>query len=167
MMFKERSQRVPIDGLALLQRDHIRVLLLVQKLRVLPFEEPDRDAALLQLSRELAVHANLEEKVLYVELRDGVATRAKVLGALKYHERIHELLFDLAVMAPDETAWHKAVAQLAEVVARYVEYEEAEIFPIGRHLMTPMRRRRMTRELLTEQRRLTRIVGPSAYPGFG
>jgi len=158
---------VAIDGWALLQRDHIRVLLLVQKLRVLPFEAPDRDAALLQLSRELAVHASLEEKVLYAELHDGAATRAKVLAALKYHERIHEHLFDLAVMRPDETAWRNAVADLAEVVVRYVEYEESEIFPIGRQLMTPLRRRRMTRDLLAEQRRLTRIVGPPAYPGLG
>ena len=162
MNFKERCRRFPIDAFALLQRDHVRVLLLVKQLSILPAGSAERDASLLQLSRELAVHASLEEKVLYSALREGAATRAEILDALKHHERIHELLFDLVVMPGDEAAWRKTFAELAAVVARYVEHEEAEIFPIARQLVTPLQRRRMTRDLLAEQRRLTRVVGAAA-----
>jgi hypothetical protein len=129
--------------------------------------EPRRDQLLLQLSRELAVHASLEEKVLYAQLRDGAASHAKVLDALKHHERIHELLFDLVVMRPDESAWRKMFAQLADVIAQYVEHEEAELFPLGRQLISPLQRRRMTRDLLAEQRRLTGGVGSHARPWSG
>ncbi len=162
MYFKGRCGRAPIDGFALLQRDHVRVLLLVRKLSILSSASAEREGLLLQLSRELAVHASLEEKTLYADLRCTAASCAKVVDALKYHERIHELLFDLVVMPADDAGWLKTFAQVADVIRRYVEHEETEIFPLGRQLMTPLRRRRMTRELLAEQRRLSRVVGSAA-----
>ena len=165
--FNERRHRVPIDALAVLQRDHVRALLLVHKLGNVPVGSSERDALLLQLSRELAVHASVEEKVLYSELRDATATRVNVLAALKHHERIHALLFDLVATTPTESDWRNTFVQLAAEVARYVQYEEAELFPAVRQLMTPLRRRRMTRELLAEQRRLTRSGGSAAASGRG
>jgi hypothetical protein len=162
MQFQQRFGTQPIDALALLQRDHIRVLLLVNTLRALPAGSTEREASLLQLSRALAVHATVEEKTLYAELRDGAATREKVLDVLKHHERIHELLFDLVVTPPDEAAWQKTFAELDQVIARYVAHEEAEIFPVAREVISPWRRRRMTRDVLAEQRRLTRSISPAA-----
>ncbi len=157
----QRCSRLPIDAFAILQRDHVRVRLLVRKIDSISDGAQERDALLLELSRELAVHASIEEKVLYAELRDAAATREKVVDALKGHERIHELLFDLAVMAPDEAAWRRTFTQLAATIVQYVEREEAELFPIARKLIAPLRQRRMTRDVIAEQRRLTRVVAPT------
>jgi hypothetical protein len=155
--------RLPMDAMALLQRDHIRALVLVRQIEALTPDPASRSAHLLQLSRELAVHAAVEEKALYAVLRDGVQTRDIVAEAAKHHQRIHELLFDLAVKPPDAADWSASFAQLAAVVSGYVEHEETRVLTAARETIAPARMRGVMRELLGEQRRLLRAVRPSPH----
>jgi hemerythrin superfamily protein len=79
---------------------------------------------------ELAVHAAIEEQVLYPAARKAVPDEEKhVLEALEEHHIVKWTLSELEKMGPDDERFDAKVAVLIESIRHHVEEEEGELFP--------------------------------------
>ncbi len=120
-----------MDAIALLKADHRAVEDLFVK-----FEKAG-DRALKTKRRlvdgmikELAIHAGIEEQVLYPAVRAGIpALEDDMLEALEEHHIVKWTLSELADLDPEAERFDAKVAVLIESVRHHVKEEERDIFP--------------------------------------
>jgi hemerythrin superfamily protein len=138
-----------MDAIALLKADHKTVETLFRK-----FEQAGPNAKKLkrklvdQIVRELAVHAVIEEQVLYPSLRAKVgALEEQVLEALEEHHVVKWLLKELEKLPPEAERFNAKVKVLIENVRTHVAEEERSLLPRMRKAFTPAELREMAQVL--------------------
>jgi hemerythrin superfamily protein len=138
-----------MDAIALLKADHKTVETLFRK-----FEQAGPNAKKLkrrlvdQIVRELAVHAVIEEQVLYPALRAKVGVlEEQVLEALEEHHVVKWLLKELESLPPEAERFNAKVKVLIENVRTHVGEEEGTLLPRMRKAFTPAELREMAQAL--------------------
>jgi len=136
---QNETRHQPDDVIAMLTADHRQVCALFQQYADTP------DPYLQQLIAEhvfaeLALHALLEETILYPALAELADAEGKQLvdDALQDHQRVREGIADLREM-DDDAAFETRFHALRDHVEQHVEEEESAMFPqaeqaLGEHL---------------------------------
>ena len=83
-----------------------------------------------ELRRELSVHAEAEEMVLYPELRTAMPGKGEALAAdgLLEHQHVKQTLATLEGLDPGEPEFARRMSELVRDVRHHVEEEERKIF---------------------------------------
>jgi len=125
------------DAIALLTADHRTVQELFRRYAKLGERAHKSRADLVQcITRELAVHAAIEEQVFYPRLREeGRRIEDEVLEGLEEHHLIKEALADLEKASPEDERYDAKVKVLIEQVQHHVKEEEGEMFPRARRAL--------------------------------
>jgi iron-sulfur cluster repair protein YtfE (RIC family) len=120
-----------MDAIALLKKDHATVKKLFK--RLLDDREVDHaraDQVFAKLREELAIHAEIEEQLLYPMLRRRVMDLEEdVLEALEEHHVAKTTLNELEKMSTEEERFEAKLTVLREYVMHHVKEEEETLFP--------------------------------------
>jgi hemerythrin-like domain-containing protein len=122
-----RRVRQP-DALAFLMKQHREVEALFDR-----FEASEDDAEKAKLVDEvclaLAVHAKIEEELLYPPAEDAIEEADLVDEAYVEHATAKDLIAQLEGMKVGDQYYDAKVKVLSEYIAHHVEEEETELFP--------------------------------------
>lgn len=92
------------------------------------------------LRRELAVHAAIEEEVLYPEVRQVVPNGESLADhALEEHGRVKQRLAELEGLEAGDVEFDAELGLLMEDVRHHVREEEQELFPELRRVLSSER----------------------------
>ncbi len=117
-----------MDVFKLLKRDHKEVKGIFKKLEKTS-DESARNKGFARLERELSVHAEVEEELLYPRLRQEKKLRETVNEAFEEHHIAKVLLQELAETRPADERWAAKLSVLKEIIQHHVEEEETGLFP--------------------------------------
>jgi len=109
-----------------------------------------------QILEHLALHAEIEEQLLYPALRE--AAEDDVLESLEEHHAVKAMLAELERMAPTHERFRAKMTVVIENVRHHVEEEEGDdgLFTVARkHLKQPQL------EAMAEDAEAIRRVGPT------
>ncbi len=144
-----------MDALEILKQDHKRVLSLIAQC------EGRTDKARLhdlgkQIVRELSIHAELEEKLVYPKIRQlpEKAANFEIVEALEQHHIIKLILGELNGMAPTDDVYLAKILTLRDVLEAHIEVEEGEIFPLAQRNMSKNQLKELGNELQDERVKL-------------
>ena len=113
------------DALKVLIDDHLKVNRLFRQ-----FGPGGSDYALArEICKELTIHAQIEEDVLYPVLRDQVDA-GKADQSEQEHEEIKELVAVIEGMEPDDPDLGTRMLTLQTTFQHHAEEEENEVFPL-------------------------------------
>jgi hemerythrin-like domain-containing protein len=122
-----------VDALKMLKEDHDRVRKML--------EEDDsttergvktRSELFARLKRELEIHEQIEEEVLYPALKEHPRARELALEAYEEHHVVDTILAELEQTDPGDEAWTAKFAVAKENLEHHIEEEEKEMFPATR-----------------------------------
>ena len=118
-----------MDAVALLKQDHRTVEELFRRYESMDDGE-ERTEIVRQFTRELSVHAAIEEQVLYPEVKDVLPQgRSMAEEAIQEHQEAKEALADLERMDATDPGFDRKVRTLIADVRHHVEEEENEMLP--------------------------------------
>ena len=143
-------KRGGVDALKLLRDDHRDVERLFKKFeKTGPTAYKTRESVVGKVIRALAVHAAIEEQILYPETRERVPTAdSDILEALEEHHVVKWTLSELQDMSPEDERYEAKMTVLMESVRHHVEEEETELFPLIREAFGRTELREMGARLL-------------------
>jgi hemerythrin superfamily protein len=119
------------DAITLLKADHRAVKDMFRRYEKLGDRaHKGRSDLVARISRELSVHAAIEEQVFYPRVREeGRRIDDDVMESLEEHHLIKEALARLQGMSPDNDRYDAAVQVLREQTEHHIKEEETELFP--------------------------------------
>ncbi len=79
--------------------------------------------------RELEVHADLEEKLIYPAIREEIDEDEMMNEAVEEHHLVHILIKELKKLKPKDEVFQAKFKVLGELVKHHIEEEEGEMFP--------------------------------------
>jgi hemerythrin superfamily protein len=134
-----------MDAIAILDRDHREVERLFRQFEKLTERaQKSKQKIVMQIIRELAIHAAVEEMLFYPAVRTA-ALKANpralkeaadtVLESLEEHHVVKWTLSELEKMKPEDERYDAKVTVLMESVRHHVEEEREELFPKARKLL--------------------------------
>ena len=96
----------------------------------------DRRRLLDQLTDALEMHAELEEEVFYPAIRESGTPEAEVLvlEAIEAHHVVDLVLVEAPTIDPEDETFGAKMKVLRDLVARHVEQEERDMFPLASRL---------------------------------
>ena len=120
-----------MNALTLLKADHKTVKTLFRQFERLGEDaKSEKKKVVERIVQELAVHAAIEEQVLYPAARKAVPdSEDDVLEALEEHHIVKWTLSELEKMSPDDERFDAKVTVLIESVRHHIEDEEGALFP--------------------------------------
>ena len=118
------------DPFAYLKMDHKIVEgLLVKIAKTSERAEKTREELFTELSECFALHAAIEEQIVYPILEEKKQTHDITLEAFEEHHVVKQLIKELAAMEPDQEEWLAKLTVLKENIEHHVKEEEGEMFP--------------------------------------
>lgn len=119
------------DAIAILKRDHRTVELLFKKYEKLGDRAfKSKRTVVERISRELSIHAAVEEQILYPTIERAVPRgKSKTDHALDEHQEVKETLAKLQKMKPEDDELDGLMMQLMSAVREHVKEEETDLFP--------------------------------------
>lgn len=123
-----------MDCFTLLERDHEEVAKLLQQCQ----SEGDKKSAketFRKVAREIAVHAKLEETLVYPRLKEFDELSEQIDESYEEHGDIEDLLEEMAELSPSDEEWTSNLVELIDSVEHHVQEEEQEVFPVARKLI--------------------------------
>jgi iron-sulfur cluster repair protein YtfE (RIC family) len=116
------------DAIELLTTDHREVEQLFGQIESLP-EGAQQDEVVEQITRELSMHAAIEEQVLYPAMRRSLPDGdAKVDEAIEEHQQVKEALAEIERLGSSPQR-NQPLQKLMADVRHHVDEEETELFP--------------------------------------
>ena len=94
-----------------------------------------RQQLLTQLKRELDLHAQIEETILYPVLKQAAETRELTTEAYEEHQEVKDLLAELEATPVEDEEWEAILAELKDTVEHHVDEEENEMFTQTREVL--------------------------------
>lgn len=156
-----------MDVFKLLKQDHAEVAKLFKKLeQSSEGASKTREKTFKQLARELAVHTQLEEELLYPRLREEESLRDAVDEALEEHHVADRTLEELSGLAVDDEQWHAKLTVLKEMIEHHVEEEEKELFPKAAKAIDKDEAAEMGRMVAEEKKEMLRGANKAAQEAF-
>jgi len=120
------------DAITLLTADHDKVKKLFKdfdKLKDDSGTDKQKEKLVGQICTELTLHMQLEEEILYPEVRDPVDDNDLMDEAEVEHATVKELIGQLESMDADDELYDAKVLVLNEYVEHHVKEEQEEMFP--------------------------------------
>lgn len=127
-----------MDILSVLKQEHRAVAGLIDKVQQCEPDDPQLDELGKKIEQELTVHAELEEKLFYPELRDRAEEsdeRVDVFEAYTEHEVVKHLIALLKSGRKRDELFKAELQVLGESVKHHVKEEESTIFALARELL--------------------------------
>jgi hemerythrin superfamily protein len=122
-----------IDPFDYLHKDHEHVAGLFERLLdTTERAHKTRTELFDELYRDLGLHAELEEDVVYPVLEQFDDTHTGTLEAIAEHHIVKLLLNELSLMEVASEEWRAKMITLEENVTHHVHEEEKELFPRAR-----------------------------------
>jgi hemerythrin superfamily protein len=124
---EEETEAAAQDVFELLKADHRRVEDLFSR-----FDEADkraRAAIAEETLREVALHARLEEELVYPAIRYAIEEKDRIDEATEEHHVANLLMKELSKMKPNDEKFPAKFKVLGEIIRHHVEEEENELFP--------------------------------------
>lgn len=158
-MPKKPAPKPRANPLGILEQDHRSVATLFKRLKGSKSGEA-RVGLLLEVKAALGLHAVLEEQILYPAVRSCPSSGAQTAATLAYdqHEDIQGTLADIETTAPEDPRFLAKCLDLEALVARHVEAEEQELFPLARKLLPAERLEALGRRLAATRAEQERAV---------
>ena len=113
--------------LAMLKEDHERVKHLFEEFKEL--KGRDKSEAAKTAIRDLEIHAELEERIIYPAIRQEIDMDDTMNEAVEEHHLVHVLIRELKKLKPSDETFEAKFNVLSELVQHHVEEEEGEVFP--------------------------------------
>jgi hemerythrin superfamily protein len=126
---KDRSMT---DALTLLKKDHRHVEELFERFEHLAKEglEEGKGDLVADITRQLSIHASIEEQVFYPAVRRALPDGDELAGHLRDdHQEMKEALAALETMEPSELGFDAKARVLISNVRAHVVEEEGQVFP--------------------------------------
>jgi hemerythrin superfamily protein len=114
-----------MDAIQLLKDDHRKVEKIFSDME----RKENRRRLFPELDRELAIHAEIEERIFYPAGKEAEPTRDLVLESIEEHKQIKLVLTDLEQTDMTTDEWGAALKVLKEDVMHHVGEEENDLFP--------------------------------------
>jgi iron-sulfur cluster repair protein YtfE (RIC family) len=119
----------------LLEEDHKKVKELLERLEsTTERAAKTRTEVLAKVEQELAIHMEIEERILYPALREKEKTHEIALEAYAEHEAATDVLKKLKTIPADSEMWKAWLMVLKENIEHHIEEEQTEMFPKARKL---------------------------------
>ncbi|MEP6801312.1 MAG: hemerythrin domain-containing protein [Acidobacteriota bacterium] len=134
---KETQSAREEDPVRLLKQDHRRVEALFERYQKAARDgETTRKEIVDQISRELEIHAQIEERIFYQAFKSVSSEDPKkvVRESFEEHKIVKTLIAELAQLQPDDEQFEAKVTVLKESVEHHVGEEEDELFPAAEKL---------------------------------
>ena len=123
-----------------------------------------RRAAFARLADLIAVHARLEEQMLYPEMARAGGLEDFVRDALEEHLIAKRILADLLEKSLDERVFEAKCRVLEQEVVRHLDEEEASLFPRARRALGRARGQELLPEMQQQFERLMQHEPRSSVP---
>ncbi len=126
------------DPVRMLKQDHRQVEALFEQYeKAGDGGQATRKEIVDQISRELEIHAQLEERVFYQAFKSVSSEDPKkvVRESFEEHKIVKTLIAELALLQPGDEQFDAKVTVLKESVEHHVEEEEDELFPAAEKLL--------------------------------
>lgn len=120
------------DAITLLTADHDKVKKLFKdfdKLKKDSGTDKQKEKLVGEICSELTLHMQVEEEILYPEVRDPVDDDDMMDEAKVEHATVKELIGQLESMDADDELYDAKVLVLNEYVEHHVKEEQDEMFP--------------------------------------
>jgi hypothetical protein len=108
------------------EHDHVKNLFEQAKKKKTPSKGGDNIFA--EISHELEVHTQIEEKLFYSALKDDKSLHDEILQAYEEHNIVKHMLKDMSTVSPDDEKFMAKLNVLQELVEHHIEEEEGSIF---------------------------------------
>ncbi len=141
--------------IGLLQRQHQQMREILSRMADGPGDNPiDRQGIATQLDAAMRPHQEAEQAVLLPPLRDKDGGRELALEAFEQHLAARELLAEIRTIAPKGENWKAKVRRLKKTIEQHTAFEEQEVFPKVRTLITESVAGQILSRLQSEQNRV-------------
>ena len=134
---KEAHNAREENPVRMLEQDHRKVEALFEQYeKAREGGESTRKEIVDQISRELEVHAQIEERIFYQAFKSVSSEDPKkvVRESFEEHKIVKTLIAELALLRPGDEQFEAKVTVLKESVEHHVEEEEDELFPAAEKL---------------------------------
>ena len=122
-----------MDALSLLEEDHKLVKrLLAEGEKTTERGEKTRAELFARLKRELTIHEQMEEEVLYPALRAAAKSRDIALEGYEEHHVVDEIFAELEQTPPSDETWGAKFKVAKENIEHHIEEEENEMWKAAR-----------------------------------
>lgn len=125
--FDGKTTRQP-EAIAFLMRQHREVEQMFDQFENAE-EDQEKESLAQEISLALAVHAKIEEELLYPQSRDAIEEPDLVDEALVEHATAKDLISQIETMKVGQPLYDAKVKVLGEYISHHVEEEESELFP--------------------------------------
>ena len=118
------------DAIALLTADHKKVQKLFKDFEKLKEQgsAKEKEALVMEICKELTVHAQVEEEIFYPIVRDAIDDDDLMDEAAVEHAGAKDLIAQLESSRATEPFYDAKVTVLGEKIAHHVEEEEGDMF---------------------------------------
>ena len=118
-----------MDAIKLTKEDHRKVEQLFKKFQQAgPRAFKTKEHLAERITKELSVHASIEEQLLYPALRKAQGN-GQVEEALQEHQEVKEALANLGKLSADDGGFDQTMSQVIEDVTHHAKEEEREMLP--------------------------------------
>jgi len=141
--------------LGLLHRQHEVIEEILDRMANGASENPiDRQGILGQLQAALRPHVEAEQAVLYPPLREMDEVHDQAVLGLEQHRAATSLLDEIRSMGPTDGEWKARAQRLKSLVAQHIAFEEDEVFPQVRTLISESSAGQIVSRLESEENRV-------------
>jgi hemerythrin superfamily protein len=126
-----------MDGLKLLEQDHkLFKQILAEGEETTERAEKTRAELFARLKRELTIHEQMEEQVLYSALREIAKSRDMALEGYEEHHVVDEIFSELEQTPPSDEMWAARFKVAKENLEHHMEEEETDMWKAARREFT-------------------------------
>ncbi len=159
--------RTALDALALLKADHKTVSGLIDEVQGCePGDERLKELGQ-QIAQALTVHAEIEERLFYPQLRDRAEQdeeRVDVFEAFTEHDVVKHLITLLKSTRRNDERFKAELQVLGENVKHHVKEEESTIFSLAREVLEQEELDELGEEMAEAKQRLMQSAGKRGGP---
>jgi hemerythrin-like domain-containing protein len=153
-----------MNAIELLMEDHQKALRLMEELEAVDEKmgtDPTGTETFNKLHQTLRLHTEIEEEIFYPAMEGFDVAKQIVEVAYDEHDRIDHLLLHLATLAPNETDFQEALAELRNNLEHHIEEEEGILFPSAEELFDEVKLDELGRQM-EEMKSDSKIVAAMA-----
>jgi uncharacterized protein (DUF488 family) len=126
-----------MDGLKLLEKDHeLFRQILAEGEETTERGVKTRTELFARMKREIAIHEQMEEQVLYPALREVAKSRDLALEGYEEHHVVDEIFAELEQTPPSDETWAAKFKVAKENLEHHMDEEENEMWKVARREFT-------------------------------
>ena len=137
-----------MDAYQILMKDHRKVEDLFEQIEQTEDRAGrDRQQLFQKLREALELHTEVEERLVYPEMKKHPGTRKFADDALKEHAVVKRLLEEIGGLPTDDDRWPDMIDELDHAVQHHVREEEEQMVPAARREISESRASELGRQI--------------------